>query len=1101
MSDTNELADSTETEKTAHQPVKPIKLPALYQQFTHKLVALLLTLVAILGLTTLLFVEHYSQNKILVATQLVPLTQQLKQINALQNAQKLVTSLLSVANAEHFVELHTQLLNINRQLLQLNSANGQRFQQWLHDNQLAQDIVSRIQDSHTRNQQLRQSSIIQLQLMLFSITPIIDKKLSQQKILNKQLQADQAKDRVTFSRANAYANAVLQLNNLQQFKTLLAEILVNFEQLTMHTPLITFEQLRLRVEHVFVLNKQLSAGDGIKALADVHQQLTAFEKIVLTEQRALAKWQGYLRLAQDYQHDLKTQRQQISQLLLTPYQHSKVSKAPHIKAILADIGMPLSNQNITLMIIFVISLLLLFFFYLIWKLREQIKMSAQQGVEIIQRNIQNQGEAIVPANCAETEQILQQLQSIIKPAHNEQQFQLLTEQYQTTVQLIAQQKQIVAQLAIDNEQQALASKAQSAAHLSSELQRYQTLAKATLFLIQQQQGAAFKHNAVGDNVKLTELYQQITQFHLALTLKAETSVLKLCDINLEDEIHAILFNQQKKQQIHDNQLFISCDEQLLTSAKIDYRLFQQLMNLFIDISLNNCHQAQLHLQLQLQEKSTGQQLVHFVAHVKNQPSDVLPDLITQLLKSQSTDVAITPLIDIFTLLFAKQHGENIAAQLNDDGYQLSFELPLAIAGAAESTNNVSLKNTKLMLLSNNSMLAERVENMVLSAKGKFERLARIDSFEQQLTAKYLNRHPIDILVVASDMALGSFDLITQQLKNLPHSLQPKLMILQSNLLSYQHFGFYSQAEPLLCKYSFLGNINALLASDNASNQLLSGEKITNKQYVESGLSVLLAVNAPQQYQNLQRLLQWLGLQVQVVAHEAAQHACWQTGLYSLLITEFTATALVEMTSKPVVDVAVFSLTELIPQIEDHECFKHWHIGQLVKDSSLTELADALAPWLKQSQPIAGERRTENDALALTADFSESLDELVITEVATVLTENNSAAVFDFTQYLQHQGSVELALFMLDDYSQDNHQQLDSLIDAIKTKNIEQAQLSISTLALNAKILSAQELQFLCTKWSKLLTGSEIPSSLNKINTLLKSTRIALNDIDEYAETI
>ena len=91
--------------------------------------------------------------------------------------------------------------------------------------------------------------------------------------------------------------------------------------------------------------------------------------------------------------------------------------------------------------------------------------------------------------------------------------------------------------------------------------------------------------------------------------------------------------------------------------------------------------------------------------------------------------------------------------------------------------------------------------------------------------------------------------------------------------------------------------------------------------------------------------------------------------------------------------------------------------------------------------------------------------------------------------------------MIDDYTQDNHQQLNILIDAIKARNVEEAKLASAALALNAKILSAAELQSLCTKWSKLLSGTEIPNSLEKINALLKDTRMVLNEIDEYAETI
>lgn len=1117
MSDIDEFADQTENDAAPTQQKEQTKLKPFYQQITIKLTVILSTVLIMVGLISVLFYQNSAQNSALVENQLVPLTQQLKHIKTLQKADELVSQLLIGANAENFVELHAELITLDRQLLQLNNSNEQLFQQWLNENKLAEDIVSRIQDSQARNEQLKQNSVVQLQLMLFSITPIIDKAVDRQELLHKQLQEGQANDKVTFSRANDYAKVVQQLNDLQQLKVLLMKTLASFELLTLHTPIASFELLRLNVEQIFAQNKELKSDKTLKILVDFNQQIDTFEKIVLTEQRALAKWQGYIRLAQDYQLNLKAQQQQISQLLLTPYKYEQSNRTSIIHDVLPRFGLPLSNKQITLIIMFTISLSLLFFFYSLWRLREQVKISALQSVEIIKRSLQIQEGSFVVANCAETQEIMQQVQNIAKPVHNEQEFQALSEQYQSNQQFIEQKEEELERLEKCNEQQRLDYKEQIADHLSSELQRYQFLTKTTLLLVQQQQSAIFNQKSLSEssNTKvstpLASLYQQLIQFHLALEMKSEKSVLELNDINLVDEIHALLFNKQKEQQAHDNQLFISCDEQLIAQVKIDFRLFQQLINLLIDITLQNCKAGQLHLHVQLQDKRAGQQLVNFTVKVKDHTVDVLPSLLAQLIDSQSTTSAASPLIDIFNILFAKQHGDNLVAQLVDGGYLLSFELPLALAAPVDSVDKIILENTKVMLLSNNVTLAEIIENNLRAVKGKFEKLVRIDSFQHQVNAKQLTRHKLDLLIVDSDMALTHLDIITEQIHRLPQSLQPKLMVLQTPKLSYERFGFYSQAEQVLCKSSFLHNVRELLASDKANNQLLPCDPFTKNQYIESKLPLLLAVHSPEQSQNLQRLLHWLGLRVQIVSHEAAQQTLWRTGQYSLLITEFAETALLEMTSKPLVDVAVFSLTDVIPQSENNSYFDKWHISKLGKENTLSELIDALAPWLKQAQLaratniVNSNNENNGDALApQDARYFEKLEEseeFTITEVASVFTENNSDAVFDFAQYLQYQGTVELALFMLDDYTQDNHLQLDALVDAIKAKNIEEAQLSISALALNAKILCAQELQSLCVKWSKLLNGSEIPSSLKKINVLLKDTRIALNEIDEYAEAI
>lgn len=1107
MSDIDESVEQTENDATLIQHKAPIKYQPLYRQFTAKFVTLFLTMIVMIGLASAFFYQSSTNKQAVVENQLVPLIQHLKQIQLLQSADTLISQLLIGANAKNFVKLHAELIAVNRQLLQLDGSNGQIYQHWLNENKLAQDIVSRIQDSHSRNEQLKQSSVIQLKLILVSLTPIIDKALNRHQLLEKQLQAEQARKIVTASSARDYAKIVQQLNELQTLEALLGKLLTSFEQLSMQTPIVSYELLRLNAEQVLTQNKRLTESTKQPQLIDVYQQMESFEKIAFSEQRALSKWQGYIRLAQDYQSNLATQQQQIGQLLLQPYEYEQVSSVNIIHAILARLDIQLSDQQIRLILILAIGLALLVFFYSLWQLREQIKISTLQSVEIIQRSLHKQAGSTVVANCTETQLIMQQVQSIAKPPHNEEEYQALAAQYQSNQQLLAQKKQTISQLTRDIEHQQHCAQVKIADELSHELQCYQYLAEAALSLVQQQRAAIFNENRSSEysnsspSIPLTKLHQQIIQFQLVHEMQLEKSVLILNDINLVDEIHAILFNKQTEQHSNDNQFFINCDEQLATQVKIDARLFQQLINLLIDITLDNCQGSQFHLHVQLQDKRDGQQIVNFLVKVKNHSIDVLPSLITQLIDSQATTTT-SPLVYAFNILFTKQHGDNIIAQLVDGGYQLSFEFPLASAALTNNAEKVILENANVMLLSNNMALASIVEHSIQSAKGQFEQLVRIDSFQQQVNAKYLNRHKLDLLILASDIALNYLDLITQQINVLPRSLRPKLMVLQTPILSYERFGFYSQTEQILCKDSFLHNIKALLVSDKINNQLIPCEPFALHQYIESKLPLLLAVHSPQQYQNLQRLLSWLGLQVQLVCHEAAQQALWQTGQYSLLITEFAATTLMEMTSEPLVDIAVFSLTDVMPQSENPPYCENWHFGKLSKESTLAELIEALAPWLKPVQ-LTSESSIIKASAKREADIEEAgvSETFMITEVVNVHTENKADKVFDFAQYLQHQGTVELALFMLDDYTQDNHQQLDDLVAAIKANNIKAAQVSLAALALNANILCAQALKLLCAEWEKVLSDSEMPASLDKVNALLKDTRIALNNIDEYAEAI
>ena len=344
-------------------------------------------------------------------------------------------------------------------------------------------------------------------------------------------------------------------------------------------------------------------------------------------------------------------------------------------------------------------------------------------------------------------------------------------------------------------------------------------------------------------------------------------------------------------------------------------------------------------------------------------------------------------------------------------------------------------------------------------------------------------------------------LITQQLNNLPKSLQPKLMLLQSTEFSCDGFGFYSQTDHLLFKDMFIQDVEELFASDASTNQLLSPEQCQQGCYSDGGLPVLLAVNSPQKHQKFQRLLRCLGLQVQVVSHATAQQELWESGLYCILFTEFLETSLVKIASKPLMDIAVFSLTDDVPKAESNTYFDDWHIAKLTEDSTLEKLSDVLAPWLNVESKTAAIVSPEGLLEGIDECDDEESAELVITELVTSLAKDNNNAAFDFSKYLHHQGSVELALFMLDDYTTENHQQLDVLIHAIKAKELTKAKEAIITLQLNAQILSSAELDKLCSQWSLLLNGNDKPSSLKEMNILLKETRAALTAIDSYAESI
>ena len=1109
MSKIDDLSEEQSTAQEDQQIQTSIARP-LHRQFTTKFIGIVLTMAIALFLIFTLFYQQGERSRFLIDTELTPLKQELKQLQTLQKAHTLVNKLLLTDNGKNFLALHTALITVNKELLQLASTHTLLYQQWLNVNKHASDIVMRTQKKHGRNEQLKQSSINQLQLILVSVTPIINQKTAQQALLFKQLNQEQANNKLTLKSTSAYAKATQQLSHLQQLRGFSIGVLTRFEQLTIHTSMDEFDLLRLDVQQILSQRDALKK-DKTKAITAINQQIDTFEEIVITKQGALAKWQGYIRLAHRYKLDLKEQQKQLAQMITEPQEKITLHASSVIDELLTQYNELLAQYNIKLtqevlskVLLLAISLFLLFFCFLLWRLRKQIKVTAHQSVILIQKSIDAEGSHSIEANCAETQEIMHQVSNIAKPVHTEQEFQQLLHQCALHQQHIDEQAQSLLSYTQDTNQQQLESTNQVAFHLEGELQRYKYLEEKVLFFIQQQQAELLNKTANNKTSKSAQLpsllsvYEQLKQFYLASNIRSKSAVLTLVDVNLIDEMQAILVNKQSEQQKLSNQLYFSYDEQLLIQAKLDSHLFQQLMSLFIDLALKGCQNTQLHLHLKLQDKSEGQQLVHFVIKVHSESIDTLPDAVTMLIDPQASTSAESPLVDMFSVLCAKQHGENITAHLIDEGFQFSFELPLALASlsAVKEQQDSKFDALKVMLLSSNKVLTEVVEKLILSVSGQVEVLTRIDSFEQQFTAKRLSKRKLDLLIVTSDVVQAHLDLVMQQINCLPTSLQPKLMVLQSPTLSLEEFGYYSQTEQLLFKELFFQNIRELFASAAKTNQLISPEQCLEAHCVARGLPILVAVQSPQKYQNLQRLLHWLGLQVSIVSHENAQRDRWQTGLYCILITEFPESALLEMASKPLVDVAVFSLTDTVPSAEGNAYFDKWHIGQLVTPSSLEDLKVLLAPWLEyiSSDDI------ESSVLMLPENSIEE-DEIVITELVASLTGEVEEAAFDFSRYLHHHGSVELALFMLGDYGQDNHQKLDLLVGAIKSKAFDKAKECVLDLQLNARILAASALEQLCSQWFKLLSGDDIPGSLEEVNMLLKDTRAVLKAIDDYADSI
>jgi len=268
-------------------------------------------------------------------------------------------------------------------------------------------------------------------------------------------------------------------------------------------------------------------------------------------------------------------------------------------------------------------------------------------------------------------------------------------------------------------------------------------------------------------------------------------------------------------------------------------------------------------------------------------------------------------------------------------------------------------------------------------------------------------------------------------------------------------------------------------------------------YLSMPIEVLLAVKSPEKYQRLQQLLQSMGLQVTFVTCERMLEKNWKIGRFLVLMTELDCqpftTFMIDknetFSDRLALIRGVFSLTNSIDITNKQAEYSHWLIGQLDAQSGVGELITFMMPWIKEqnSELLHGKKVIPSSVT----------EEHINTEILA----KNPLASFNFERYIKHQGSVELAIFMLQEYTAENTLLLELLCQEFRNNNTKKIEVIIQKLLVNSKILAAENLLNLCQAWRKLLNTQAVDNSDNVQISLLSETKEAVQGITQYADSI
>jgi len=1060
----------------------------------------LLVFFLVIGLTSLLVLRD-NQVTLLAGQELPLLTKESKR------QQKILSTYLALENltqrtdadnlAEDYELAHQQINEIsllmnNKSQLDLMFVGHKEFS----------GIIGKLDKKHDRNNQLKQSTIIQLQLINDQLTIDIKDKQRQKALLFQQINSDRFTDKVTATRVKAYATQITELSNLKPLQQTVIRSLLAFQQLNLQYSIVEFDDVSAELKQVLT-GYLLEEGAKTKGGSLLTAQLITLEQLLFSQQNSVAKWRSHLRLTRLYVDFIRQQQQKLQQLVLDA--SSEIPTLADKKLILID-WVPveikklfnqqkimLNNQHLQLTILGFIALLFFLLLNLIFKTKKKIKNYGQESVQLLTGFIESLTKgsdekfSLDQLNSTENikiaEQVEKALNLIIKPEHSETEYQQQLEEQQTINEEMQLKKDEIKRLITCVEQLELSASEQNLQHQSQDSANNEKLSNMIVRTMLQSQSASIGTGVTSQQVyrQLARIFDWCRQSKVRSELLSNVQAMTLSDVDLHNEIDTALLNIITDTHSQRNKIYYQQDGQLLAQAKLDISIFHQLLNGVSRLLLTDLFKADLQINSTVMDKNEGQQIVRFDFSVAtNQKIVKLPEEIERLLQvlpPVTAKINSGDTVDYLCLLLDSLNVIDKNVQLQEKGYQFSFTLPIAFADITQriTLNEIDLQQANILLLTDDNNIRCTVQKAISSANGLIESFVKPELLVEQLNANKLMTKKVEMVILGSDFYVKSLDELQQHIITLSKCTQPKLLILQPYFNAHlARHGLFDQAANPLKISSLQQSICSLLTTDKSTNIKFNANTFTEHQYLATQVEVLFAVEDPVKHLSLLRILQWLGLQVKIVCQPKELLRFWSSGRYLLLFTEFEQSPFIEMAAGKDVRRDIFTFDQsCFPIAGDQKAAEKWVVSVVPTLNDIDSLVTLLQPWLKAkpTKVLSIDKLTEQtnevkdpeNINTQVLKTIEKIDDILSTVNLAHTTPTDQPEAFNLEVYAQNQGSTELAIVMLDDYIDDIDQAMNKLSTAVKAQNYRQGVNLVNSLIKTSTILAAQDFTDVCQR--------------------------------------
>jgi len=1163
-----------------------------HQQLSSRFAILVSFFIIAIGLLSFLLYDREQQLSQLLDTQAPQMDRFYRQQTAL-NESLAVVNQIKLLKASGAIAQHHQKLIAQLQIIKSITLVNKRGLEQITSSLLEQDLsVNRLSENEARNELLKENSILQLQLILDEINLYHADLQAKQQKLYQQITTDKVTDRVTTSRAKAFASVTQELLKIEQTRAVISNVYVMMSRIQLQYSLEDFDYYAQQLSLLFEqwqpqFEAIAQAGENDKKLLDL---LITLKSLLVDEQNTLAKWRGHIRVAQEYFFHVQALQpilQQRSEQLSRP--EINLGYLPIILEKVIPHSGKFSINHYQLTVLGLLLLLTAGFLVSLYWIRRRIIQNSAQNVATVKLGLESSEGDQLSKSLEQTE-LLEVVRRIARPKYGEADYVALAQEVRRFHQLLSQQgsiaifssnphalveqsyvdgllfcqhekhfhwrhafslqtarmllkaareaktNQVNMQVRVDAlcghslfisatyeenswhgvianqaEYQALQQQAdqqqqlfqqQLAKQLNEQTIYAQQLNQMVIRAKLQGQGAllANRESLTPLSRQLTRMFDWSKQLQLVGNIEALNHAKSIVTISLRDELAALVNNLLLEDNFHRNKVLVNLPAELVDQVQINISLFHQLLSLIAKNCMQETSQATLVLSVELLDKNAGQQIIGVSFSLYSEQSGVLiPDVLKMWSGVDDETKEVSLVACYFSALMQMLHGKDFQLVEYSDHYTVSFGLPIALSDGAlkKAHTDNDLKEADIIVFSTNKLLSSQLSQSIQDFNGKVEVVEQTAHLIKQLSTKHLNKHALACLIVSPELIKQERRVIEQHLKSLPKAVRPKLLILQSHIATSLHKeGFYQHSDYFEDALSFIEQLSDYIQSEKNDNCLIPKEVFSHYQFEPNQVQVLIAVQQPQRYQHLARVLYAFGLQPHFVCQPETMLNQWCTGRYLVLFSEFKQSPFIDLQVGRNVARGVISLSQ---KFKSHKHFGHWKLGHLPQILDIENLVNLITPWLKE-KVIAISHKTNAKTPHIDNTQREQHEIGVTKEVIEPPVEHENSMVtpvFDLVGYARNQGSPELAGFMLEDYILELEQAINGIELAIQKQDLTQINVENQQLLKISSILVAEELIAL----SKALTQAVEEESLDQALLHCQQIQIAFLQLTEFAKAI